>query len=75
MSGVYLSGVIGRLSIYCNLPVLECLSLGKGGSIGLVEYNSIAIVAMALTDNGCCWQGVITCTLVDLGGAAILWQL
>ena len=31
MSGVYLSGVIGRLSIYCNLPVLECLSLGKGG--------------------------------------------
>ena len=46
MSGVYLSGVIGRLSIYCNLPVLECLSLGKGGSIGLVEYISIARAAM-----------------------------
>ena len=46
MSGVYLSGVIGRLSIYCNLPVLECLSLGKGGSIGLVEYISIAMAAM-----------------------------
>ena len=49
MSGVYLSGVIGRLSI----------SLGEGGSIGLVEYISIAIAAMALTDNGCCWQGLL----------------
>ena len=44
MSGVYLSGVIGRLSIYCNLPVF---SFGEGGgSIGLVEYISIAIAAM-----------------------------
>ena len=28
-SGVYLSGVIGRLSIYCNLPVLEFV-FGEG---------------------------------------------
>ena len=46
MSGVYLSGVIERLSIYCNLPVLEFYLWGRGGSIGLVEYISIAIAAM-----------------------------
>ena len=46
MSGVNLSGVIGRLSIYCNLPVLECLSLGIGGRNGLVEYISIALAAI-----------------------------
>ena len=45
MSGVYLSGVIGRLSIYCNLPVLEFI-FGEGGSIGLVEFISIVIAAM-----------------------------
>ena len=29
MSGVYLFGVIGWLSIYCKLPVIECLSLDR----------------------------------------------
>ena len=48
---------------------------GEGGSIGLVEYISIAIAAMTLTDNGCCWQGVITCSLVDLGSCHIVAAL
>ena len=29
MSGVYLFGVIGWLSICCKLPVIECLSLDR----------------------------------------------
>ena len=46
MSGVNLSGVIGRLSIYCKPTCTRVFIFGDRGRNGLVEYISIALAAM-----------------------------